>query len=342
MNQYLYLLFSRSPRRIRVIENILQNHRTQATLFWAFNYEILDWLGADRKLHRTELEQWLKQGRDRGMLQLDEHTAWLTPAGLQHQQLILHHFYQPRYSQWTWLTNPADYADRFSLGIQALSELIHGEKQYVPLSLSISEMDRVRRWLLSGKSTDAIYQEMKTIGTQLEQADPRLATLFAYELFGFNLTGWTIEQAAGELHIHIEEAMMMDRDLWLGVAHLVAKNAGPLSSLMGDLVHSVPISTSAWQTIQQFRKGKSIEEIARSRRLKMSTIREHLLEAAIIIPDALDWARILPAEQQNQLAQRYQGPVMQWQFQPVDSQDNAREFFYFRLFQIYLRWHNNG
>ncbi|WP_057741105.1 helix-turn-helix domain-containing protein [Limosilactobacillus secaliphilus] len=338
MNQYLFLLFSRSPRRIRVVENILQNHRTQATLFWAFNYGILDWLGAERKLSRADFEQWLSDKRDHGLISLTEQTACLTPAGLHRQKGVLDNFYQPHFSQWTWLTNPSDYADRFSLGIQALSELIHGEKQYTPLNLSLTGMGKVRDWLLTGNLQEPVSQTLMTIGSALEKVDPRLATMFANELFGYHLTGWTIEQAAAQLHVQVEEAAMMDRDVWLGVAHLVQQQGGPLWNLMADLTAPMPVAKSTWQTVQEFRAGKSIEQIARLRHLKASTIREHLLEAAIIIPDALDWERLMPKEKLDRLSQQYSGPALKWQFQAPTDGDSGAAFFDFRLLQILRRW----
>lgn len=342
MNQYLYLLFAKSPRRIRVIENILQNHRTQATLFWAFNYGILDWLGADRHMRRANFEQWISEAQAHGLLQVDAQTACLTPAGLHHQQIVLHEYYQPHFSQWTWLTNPVDFADRFSLGVQALSELVHHEKSYVPLSLSTTEMGQVRQWLLTPNLQKPVYQELMKIGDELEKYDPRLATLFAYELFGYGLTGWTIEQAASQLHVQLEEAVMMDRDVWLAVASLLRSRGGKLAGLMADLLSKMPISASSWLTVQQYQEGHSIDQIARMRRLKASTIREHLLEAAIIVPNALNWDRLLPKTRQTQLSTRYQGPILEWQFQPLNGQDPATGFFDFRLYQIWRRWQEIG
>lgn len=342
MDQYLYLLFSRSPRRIKVIENVLQNHRTQANLFWAFNYGILDWLGADRRMRRADLANWLSQAQAKGLMQVDQQSAWLTPAGLQRQQQVVQTYYQPHFNQWTWLSNPSDFADRFSLGIQALSELVHNEKKYVPLSLSITEMTKVRTWLMTKGLQTRVYQELMAIGTQLEKQDPRLATLFAHELFGYQLSGWTLEQASSQLHVHLEEAMMMDRDLWLGVAHLVSARPGNLQALMGDLLAAMPISASAWLTVQQLQAGKSVQQIAMMRHLKPSTIREHLLEAAIIIPQALDWDRLLPAKTRQQLATQYHGPVLKWQFIKPAHQDENAAFFSFRLYQIWRRWYDHG
>lgn len=341
MDQYLYLLFSQSPRRIKVIENVLQNHRTQANLFWAFNYGILNWLGANRQLQHADLAVWLSQAQAQGLMQVDQQSAWLTPAGYQRQKQIKQNYYQPHFAQWTWLTNPSEYADRFSLGIQALSELVHNEKKYVPLSLSITEMTKVRNWLLKSNLQTVVLDELMTIGAQLEKQNPRLATLFAHELFGYQLSGWTLEQAARQLHIHLEEAMMMDRDLWLGVAHLVSSQQGSLQMLMSDLVAPMPISASAWLTVRQYQSGKSVKQVAIMRHLKASTIREHLLEAAIIIPQALDWPRLLPVKVRQKLATRYQGPILQWQFCEPAGEDENAAFFNFRLYQIWRRWHDH-
>ena len=57
MNDFLLSFFDEhQPRRIRVIENTLKNRRTVSTLFWAKQYGILKWTGAERSLERKQVE----------------------------------------------------------------------------------------------------------------------------------------------------------------------------------------------------------------------------------------------------------------------------------------------
>ena len=61
MNKLLRFFSYHQPRRIRVIENTLRSRRTVATLFWARQYGILEWLGADRTMNRQEYDQLINQ-----------------------------------------------------------------------------------------------------------------------------------------------------------------------------------------------------------------------------------------------------------------------------------------
>ena len=61
MNSYILRFFSyHQPRRIRVIENLLTNRLTVSNLFWGQQYGLLQWLGADRQLQRSEYDAVIK------------------------------------------------------------------------------------------------------------------------------------------------------------------------------------------------------------------------------------------------------------------------------------------
>ena len=61
---------------------------------------------------------------------------------------------------------------------------------------------------------------------------------------------------------------------------------------MGDTVHA---------TLQAFRAGESVDEIARRRGLTTSTIYAHL-STAIEAGQAVDWERLVTVDQQRQIA----------------------------------------
>ena len=136
------------------------------------------------------------------------------------------------------------------------------------------------------------------------------------------------------LKLSAEEIQILNWDVWLGVAsYLKMHSQCNLYRLMESLISQVPISNSAWQTLQDFREGVTIQTIARHRHLKVSTVREHLLEAAIIVPQAIDWNRLLPWPVEQQLRDHYLGPVAEWHFKSFTT-DSAADFFSFRLYQI--------
>ncbi|MDF9445743.1 helix-turn-helix domain-containing protein, partial [Limosilactobacillus mucosae] len=99
---------------------------------------------------------------------------------------------------------------------------------------------------------------------------------------------------------------------------------------------------SAAVTLQMFEQGMSIDRISQKRRLKLGTIREHILEAAIFMPRLIDLKRLIDPKQVRQLTERYHGVPADWTFMPpvaepltvADKAQNEQAFFEYRLFQI--------
>lgn len=126
----------------------------------------------------------------------------------------------------------------------------------------------------------------------------------------------------------------MTTDLICQLAKMVSHTKiDSFRSLLTGLSRSL-ISTSAQQTLHSFMAGKSLEVISHQRQLKLSTVREHLLEAAIMLPpEQFDFQRILPAQLVTQMQARLaKTPLDQWQFTQVA--DLSVEFWQFRLLEI--------
>ena len=168
---------------------------------------------------------------------------------------------------------------------------------------------------------------------------------------GYQTTGWTIDQAAQALKISVDEVMIMERDVWLGIGYLaVSQPAGLLRSLLYDHLHDTPLNHSATITLRMFEQGLSLEQISQKRHLKLGTIREHILEAAIFMPGALPLDRLLTPAKIDQLAAQYHGKPATWEFlppiiepqSPAEKLQNEQSFFEYRLFQIIKGGERNG
>lgn len=337
MNRYLLTLLSdQQPRRIRVIENVLKNKRTVANLFWGRTYGILPWLGAAPHLVRADYEQQLRELRAQHWLTSDPEMLQLTPAGKQEQHSFMAHHYQPYFFDWYWVTNPGRLERRTLLAIQALSELAANNQRYAPLTAALDDTNAVRRWLLSSdrRLIRRAEGECLQFGQFLAERDERLAQVFASEMIGHQISGVPAQREAAILQIHENELTIMRRDVWLAFGGWCLKRINCFSTLVKPLLNASPLSRSARQTLVAYNQGQSISTIVARRRLKVSTVREHLIAAAILTPKAVDWDRLLPAQQRQKLASRYHGPVTDWQFAHAGQNDSAG-FFYFRLFQIW-------
>lgn len=337
VNDYWLVLFDQEPRRFRVIENLLKNRLSEATMFWAMVYGIQEAVAGQRQLKRAEFDKWMNQQVTAGLMVQEEGQAWLTTAGLVEKQRLLTEHYQPRFGNWGWRINPERLANRLLLGIQVVSEFAHHNRRYRPLNLGNYELGTVKQWLLkSGRGIQgAVEQQVTAAFAALEKVDPRLPQVLAALLIGHQTSGATLGQLARELRVSEGETAIIIHDAWLGLGAYLATTPGPLSQLVGPLIYNSPLTTSAQQTVADFLTGQSPVAISRRRHRKLSTIRDHLLTAAILTPGMADWRTLFPAGMLEELANRYQGPVASWQFVATHPDlDLNQEFFLFRLYQI--------
>ncbi len=72
MNDYWLVLFDQEPRRFRVIENLLKNRLSEATMFWAMVYGIQEAVAGQRQLKRAEFDKWMNQQVTAGLMVQEE------------------------------------------------------------------------------------------------------------------------------------------------------------------------------------------------------------------------------------------------------------------------------
>lgn len=342
MNTYLLRLCSyHQPRRVRVIENVLTNHRTVANLFWAQQYGLLNWLGARRQADQDQLDAEFSALQSAGLVELTaQNEVKLTPAGVNYQET--HPVdYQPHFFEWYWLANTKQVQQRLLLGFQVVSEFAHHNRQYAPLNVSFTDQQAVKGWFrhyYSPQLISEVYSELHLLAGSIAGEDQRLAPALVNLLIGHDQAGWTVTQLGQNLELSLASALVMQHDLLLAVSAFAKQTAGPLANLLRPLLVATPLSRSNLQTVTMFQQGVPLANLARRRQLKLSTVREHLLTAAILMPQLLDWPRLLPEQEHHRLAQRYTGPVTTWQFKAWTADSNA-DFFYFRLYQIYQGSH---
>uniref|UniRef100_UPI0036D28ECE helix-turn-helix domain-containing protein n=1 Tax=Halomonas halophila TaxID=29573 RepID=UPI0036D28ECE len=59
----------------------------------------------------------------------------------------------------------------------------------------------------------------------------------------------------------------------------------PFNQLIGMVVQPSVLPKSTWQTLQLLQKGYNVDKIAELRRVKINTVKEHLLMMAILLDD---------------------------------------------------------
>nr|WP_239517529.1 helix-turn-helix domain-containing protein [Weissella uvarum] len=97
------------------------------------------------------------------------------------------------------------------------------------------------------------------------------------------------------------------------------------------------LSDSIKASYEAAKAGQTLPEIAQHRKLKLGTVQEHLLTAAIWLPFAeFPYDSYLTPAVTDYLAQHLtDADIDQWRFNMVRTSDDITEFFLFRLYEIW-------
>jgi uncharacterized protein YpbB len=330
------LLSAQQDRRIRVIENLLRGKKTVSTLYWGQRYRLLPLLNLDKHLQRGGLDDAIQELQHRGWATVDgdQATVRLTAAG--EQQLAQRAYYRPvTTDQWVNLDLVAA-RQRLLLAVQVTSQFAHSTARYYPLATDQETRRAVRQWFHRRKSPTLAPQLGAALTHSLQQLPGQTAGVVTDQFTGFGQPGLTSEQVAAAHQWTVWEVHLMQIDGVVQIAQDARQTDHPLHDLLGPL-WQVPISRSAQATLTAVEAGGDLTRVAAIRKIKLSTVREHLLEAAIMLPlRDFPYERVLPPQVRQDFAAVLAGSVDDWQYTNLPEDLQTRyDFFYFRLFAIW-------
>jgi len=167
---------------------------------------------------------------------------------------------------------------RFSLLLQTLL-CLQEKTTFIPVQQDEGTKSWVRHTLRTIDDRvdwiETVYRELRTA---LEKLEDTAATLIAYRLSG-KRTGLPLPQLADRLEVDQLSVRMQFQQAWASCLREL-----PESGLIHGLARDVSrdkMTTSAARTYELLRLGLSIEEIKSRRRLKDSTVEDHLVEIAM-------------------------------------------------------------
>lgn len=331
----LALLDAQQFRRLRVIENLLRGKKTVSTLYWGQRYRALYLVGLAKKLPRGALDAPAQALQERGLIVTGETTdqVRLTEKGLDAQRQATY-FTPLTRASWNQIDLMAA-RERILLAVQVVSQYAHAVKRYYPLATGTQTRQAVRRWFyqqahssLSEQMFDSLKESLNRLPTQVAETVTALFT-------GYQQPGQTAAQLAQAWQYTPWEVTLMQLDGMMQIA-LDARTTGPLTSLLRPTWQS-PVTRSAQQTLAAVGQGRTLDQIAAARGIKVNTAREHLLEAAILLPlTRFPYDDILTAPIRQAFAAALTGPIDSWQYTALPEALQARyAFFYFRLYAIW-------
>lgn len=328
-------------RRVKAIKNTLRGRRTVSNLYWALEYGLLDFVdvlhGTDFGEDQLVLTQLVSSGLARAD---DTFRIQLTAKGIDQQQRYLNQLLPLKYLAVSSRYDVAKFMRRFSFASQIVSEFSYGNNQYYPQSINYFEDQLLKRWFVMNKHQDLprhFQQLLRDFLGDLQPAD--LADVFVQSLVGHNFSGLTAEQVAVKRRTSTTVVALQ----WLQLYGMLleklmqAGKTSLFSPLVSGLAKST-VSSSAQATFKLFlqQKNHNLQAIATQRKIKLTTVYEHLLEVAIMSKTAaFPYRALISDDLLNQLLAHQPQNVGEWTFQDASQVIGQLAFFQFRLFQIY-------
>ncbi len=291
MFQYLLILSIsafKGERTEAAIYHMLVGKRSSQTFQDIHAYNLTSLFGICRTLKREGLHQELMDLQAKGFILEEQGQYLVTSLGLSELQ-------RDAVEERQWL-NGLQYHQmdqlfwsRFLLFVQTASNIEQGQNQFIP----IDERKEILQWVKAKYQhekhdlqnlLDYLYNELHNL---LSQFPSWLAELLTQRMTGGHRYGLSKEQLA--FHFNLKK---LDVDVYLTSAihfllHNVLNDPQSYPFLFGfcnDLVQELPITQSAKKTLELLRKGHSFEAITKIRRLKTSTIQDHIVEIALVDP----------------------------------------------------------
>ncbi|MFT8446785.1 MAG: helix-turn-helix domain-containing protein [Liquorilactobacillus nagelii] len=328
----LYFFSTVQARRPVVIRQLLINKRTVSNLFWGLEYQLLDWLAVAPNLNKVYFEQQIDQLQHSESLKVVENGVILTPSGFQQWQKYqaIHYWRQApllvqQYQVRAW-------KKMLALLIQVFSEMTYHNPHYYVNITDPQLQYWLKRWLRHFSRQQLQQEFVRTLTTFLIQKPQLVADVFLNMFSGHQVAGQTLLQLQQQTGWTVGELNCLLSDFSLQLAEKLLTQGPAWQELIKLFRLPSRLTASSVRSYQLFLKRQTVAEIARQRKLKVSTIQEHLLEAAIFEND-FPYQHILSTEIQRQLLVSFpQSDLVNWNYQVVNQL--GIPFFQFRLFQI--------
>ncbi|MEK3885948.1 helix-turn-helix domain-containing protein [Bacillus sp. FSL K6-3431] len=175
---------------------------------------------------------------------------------------------------------------RLTLLVQTISHLNHRDKRYQAVQRDPDVYKWIKQFLKQykggrGDLSKSIYDELHHI---FSGGFPESPLMIVLKLTGRNLIGLTTKQVANKLgveeteyHFRFLNALhyMIDQIISQGRQYPL------LHTIISDIFQSIPYTKSTLKTYELLQKNMTIDQVAQVRKLRKSTIEDHVIEIAL-------------------------------------------------------------
>ncbi|WP_408006563.1 helix-turn-helix domain-containing protein [Pseudalkalibacillus sp. A8] len=298
----------------------LNGERTTSGLYHLFNgkkssqtiqdgrlFDLSHLFGILKRYSYHDFQEKMTELHNNGLIETDDGTyARLSESGRikLHEQLERQPL-PPFLNGWRYGDLSIIFWRRLTLFVQTLSHILHEDHQFHPIQNDPDTLQWVKHFFPRDKksrtkASSLLFKELMTLLCRMEDTDAENVVL---RLTRSGRIGQTTLQVAERLkfdpmvcHVRFQAALhfMVDRILEGQKSYPV------LYAFLADMKQSHALTESTRKTYQLINKGLQLEEVATIRKLKPSTIEDHIVELAIHVP-GMDIDRYIPAADQMRI-----------------------------------------
>jgi len=278
----------KGERTEAAIFHMLTGKRSSQTFQDIHAYNLTSYLGICRSVKREDLHKELLDLKAKGLIEINQGYFIITDLGATKLNEIIEDA-QPWLNGLQYHHMDQVFWSRFLLFVQTASNIEQGFHQFIP----IDERQEVLQWVKSKYQVEKenlqnllyhLYSEVQHLYSQLPEW---LADLLTKRMTGGHRYGLSKEQLAFQNNLSkLDVEVYLSACIHFILKHVIhAPHSYPyLYGFCHDLIQEIPITQSANKTLELLRKGYSFETIMRIRRLKQSTIQDHIVEIALVDP----------------------------------------------------------
>lgn len=288
--QILLQIFQKlnNERTVSAAYHILRGKRSGQTIQDVGLFQLHNYFGLLPKLPRATFDEAVSTFLQYSWLNMQESGHYsMKKLGLQRAEQTVTFLFDG----WHYRGNEHIFFARLSLIVQSLSYHKKGIRSFSPISKDVQVQSWVRAFLQaqqyqSGQLQPQLFAECLHALTALPVTDAN-KQLFLYRLSGHSLPGWTWQQLSSER----KETVLDSQLAFIELLHTLLNEIHAtedyplLGKIAAELRVKALLTDSAQQTAYLYEQGYSVEQIVQIRKLKQSTIEDHLVELAMNEPN---------------------------------------------------------
>lgn len=272
-------------RTVSAAYHLLRGKRSGQTIQDVGIFRLHEYFGVLPKLNRNQFDEQINQLTEQQYISiLPDNRYMMSEFGL----TKLKQSNKVTFDGWHYRGNEHLFFARLSLIVQTLSYQRVGNMKFIPIQQNELIQQWVKHFLKGQQYQNGHLQSilLDEIISSLEKSnlEEREMSIMINRLSGVNQPGYTWQQLSMNENLsELDVQLLYIASLHSWLNHLTAnEETYPLLNRIAESIRiDIPLTESANQTAQLFKKGYSIEEISMIRKLKTSTIEDHIVELAI-------------------------------------------------------------